>query len=114
MLVAHQHATVADDRIHAAAVSGVDEIRDEIVVRGESGLAKVDETEVGQVALGDAARAAAAARAGACACSRPKNPCGGASCTGGWAFPAPGWWIAWKWKAPLLIPFVLRIISTFD
>lgn len=50
----------------------------------------------------------------ACACSRPKNPRSGASCTGGWAFPAPGWWIAWKWKAPLLIPFVLRIISTFD
>lgn len=47
-------------------------------------------------------------------CSRPKNPRSGASCTGGWAFPAPGWWIAWKWKAPLLIPFVLRIISTFD
>ena len=59
MLVAHQHATVADDRIHAAAVGGVDEIRDEVVVRGESGLAKGDETEVGQVALSDAACAEA-------------------------------------------------------
>ena len=55
MLVAHQHATVADDRIHAAAIGGVDEVRDEVVVRGESGLAKVDEAEVGQVAFGDAA-----------------------------------------------------------
>ena len=54
MLVAHQHATVADDRIHAAAVGGVDEIRNEVVVRGEGGLAEVDEAEVGQVAFGDA------------------------------------------------------------
>ena len=29
-------------------------------------------------------------------------------------FPGPGWWIARKWKAPLLIPFVIRIISPLD
>ena len=59
MLVTHQHTAVTDDRIHAASVGGVDKIRDEVVVRGESGLAEVDEAEVGQVTLGNAACAEA-------------------------------------------------------